>query len=283
MTYREDDPRLSSHWKILHSQELPKVKEKGSLVVVSYPDDEGIRLNQGRPGAQDGPDRIRHFLGRLVHQGKKTPPLYVLNDRFTQVHLSMRHEAAEKLVRALLDQSFRVLTLGGGHDYGYPDSAAYRHITKGKVLNIDAHLDMRPVVDGKLNSGTPFRRYIEKFGGKSLTVWGAQPQCNSVAHQNFAKENSVKVLRESVKFPRFPGKWGLSICLDAFEGIRGVSAPASVGIPLRSGLECIRHYSKQSQWMGIYECAPKYDPLHEDSARYAALLAYHFIHRGMLG
>ena len=74
--------------------------------------------------------------------------------------------------------------------------------------------------------------------------------------------------------PQIEGKVGLSIDLDAFEGIRGVSAPAMVGLKTTQGLHAVDHYSAHAPWLGIYECAPKYDPVNEDSARFGALLIF---------
>jgi predicted neuraminidase len=51
-----------------------------------------------------------------------------------------------------------------------------------------------------------------------------------------------------------------------------------IGLTLEQGLKAVQTYRSQSAWLGIYECAPKFDPIHHDSARYAALLIYHYLH-----
>jgi formiminoglutamase len=277
-----EDKRLQDVWNRLDwnsVESLPPAHKKiRQTVILSYPDDEGIRLNNGRPGASEGPERILFYLGRFIEQGSKTPPLYVITDPIRQPYIHERHEIAEKRVSKLLKLNYRVITLGGGHDYGYPDASAYHHITKGKILNVDAHLDVRPVIEGRLNSGTPFYRFIQRFGGKALTHWGIQEQCNARSHLAFAKASSAKIYHWQARAPRLPGLVGLSICLDAFEGIRGVSAPALVGLKPEQGLEVINTYGSRSAWLGLYECAPRYDQPNEDSARLAALFAYRFIH-----
>ncbi len=271
------DPRLQDFWQPLPFRTFENIKVSGNpIVVASYPDDEGIRLNRGRPGAHEGPSRIRHYLGRMVLQPENSPLIYILEDTPSEPSLAERHRKAEERIAYFLERGFRVLTIGGGHDYGFPDAAAFYKTQRGKILNIDAHLDMRPVMDGKLNSGTPFFRFAEEFGGKPLIQWGIQSQCNSSTHLAYAKKKGAQVFDFEAKLPRIGGKVGLSICLDAFQGIRGVSAPAVVGLDPRAGIKAIHTYGKA--WMGIYECAPNLDPGHEDSARLGALFAYHFIH-----
>ncbi len=252
-----------------------RAQDQGT-VILSHSDDEGVRLNNGRPGAKDGPKWILHYLGRMV--ARKSSNIYILKTPRSKISLTKRHELAQKTVQQLLNANHRVITLGGGHDYGYPDAAAYFLKTRGKILNIDAHLDVRPVVNGKNHSGTPFFRFIEKFGGTNLIEWGIQPQCNAIAHQEFARKNGVEIYDRTQEPSKIAGSVGLSICLDAFTGIRGVSAPVMVGLSLEQGLKAVQTYRSQSTWLGIYECAPKFDPIHHDSARYAALLIYHYLH-----
>jgi formiminoglutamase len=278
----KNDPRLSDHWIKRPWSEIEKLapfqKALKQVAILSYPDDEGVRLNNGRAGAHRGPERILHFLGRMVNRGRKTPPIIVVSDSSRLAYLEKRHEEAEQKVLHLLKLNCRVITLGGGHDYGFPDAAAYYQFTQGKILNIDAHLDVRPVLDGRLNSGTPFFRFIQRFGGKPLVEWGIQSQCNALSHFAFAKKAGAKILDETKSLPKLQGEVGLSVCLDAFAGIRGVSAPCFSGLSTRQGLDAVETFKEKSRWLGIYESAPEFDPLNEDSARFGALLAYRFIH-----
>ncbi len=277
-----DDPRLENHWKWRSAADLPKASHKNSIAIVSYPDDEGVRLNNGRPGANEGPARILYFLGRMV-KTSATPEIVIVGDRFTQLRVRERHDAAEATVTRCFEKGYRVLTWGGGHDYGYPDGAAFlRTFPRGKILNVDAHLDVRPVIDEKLNSGTAFSRLIEKFGGKKICAWGPQRHCNSEAQWNWAAKQKMKILNYQKPLPQMNGTVGLSICLDAFAGIRGVSAPAILGLSVEQSFDLLKKIGIRSPWLGIYECAPRYDPQNEDSARLAALLSFHFIHASQL-
>ena len=169
--------------------------------------------------------------------------------------------------------------MGGGHDYGFPDTSAYYQVHGGKILNVDAHLDVRSVVKNKINSGTPFYRFAKRFGGQNIIQWGIQKASNSTSLFQFAKEQKMKVLSYERPMPQLRFKIGLSICLDAFQGVRGVSAPAMLGLQKSQGIELIKSYANRAAWMGIYECAPRLDPLTEDSARFAALLIWQYLHK----
>ncbi len=277
-----DDLRLKDHWHALTSLDLLKdisQHDGESVLIVGYPDDEGVRLNGGRAGAVEGPSAILQYLGKMVV--RDSPKIYVLESLPLDQPLAQRHEWAERVVTQALKAGLRVITMGGGHDYGYPDASAYMEVVKGKVLNIDAHLDMRPILQNQFNSGTPFRRLVERFGGRSLIQYGFWPHTNAVAHESFARKHHSLLIAATENLPPIEGPLGLSICLDAFTGIRGVSAPQIIGLPVERALDSIRRFRFQSQWLGLYEVAPNLDPITHDSGRLAAMLAYYFIHRSI--
>lgn len=277
-----NDPRLSSSILKTSLKKLSPAEGPQDIVIAQYPDDEGVRLNSGRPGAKYGPQKILKYLERMVFHFSETPRIFLLPPFNRSLPLHKKHTLAEHQAKKVFELGYRLITLGGGHDYGFPDASAYHEITNGKILNIDAHLDVRPVLNLKLNSGTAFFRFVERFGGENLIAWGIQKQCNALHHRQWAAQKGVQILSENESLPSLKGPIGLSVCLDAFEGIRGVSAPAMVGISTSQGLRTVRLLSPFSRWLGLYECAPQYDPLNEDSARFAALLAYHFIHSSEL-
>ncbi|HVK62702.1 MAG TPA: hypothetical protein VM432_14180, partial [Bdellovibrionales bacterium] len=92
-----DDPRLGDWvkaWK--HSEPL----SEGAFVIAGYADDEGIRINGGRPGAAQAPKAVRKPLYKM------TPSLFS-SDRIeildagdfdpTAGEIGLRHESAAKL------------------------------------------------------------------------------------------------------------------------------------------------------------------------------------------
>lgn len=71
--------------------------------------------------------------------------------------LEQRHEAAKKLAKNVLSLGGKWLSLGGGHDYGYPDGASFIEsslenfpLERPLVINFDAHLDVHPLTKGSL-------------------------------------------------------------------------------------------------------------------------------------
>jgi formiminoglutamase len=168
-----------------------------SIAILGYPDDEGIQRNGGRPGAAQAPDRIRKFLYRMTPSalsGAETQArLFDLGNLDPAKHdLAKRHEVAQGAAALALAAGHRVLSFGGGHDYGFPDGAAFVADclrTSGPrplVLNFDAHLDVRPVNKG-LTSGTPFFRLLERYPEIDFAEIGIQAHCNARAHLEEAK------------------------------------------------------------------------------------------------
>uniref|UniRef100_A0A915JGU1 Arginase n=1 Tax=Romanomermis culicivorax TaxID=13658 RepID=A0A915JGU1_ROMCU len=64
-----------------------------------------------------------------------------------------------------LDERYIPFVIGGGNDQSYPNARALMdHLGNGDVavINIDAHLDVRPLLPGNMaHSGSPFRQLLE--------------------------------------------------------------------------------------------------------------------------
>src|SRR5205085_2440418 len=90
------------------------------------------------------------------------------------------------------------IVLGGGHEtaYGYFLGYAADHRRVG-IINIDAHLDVRPPTDGQGHSGSPFRQALEhpmcSLPGECYVCLGAQPHSVSRQHWLFAREHGCSV------------------------------------------------------------------------------------------
>src|SRR5579859_6337383 len=61
---RPDDPRLGERIELW--QDGPPRLWPDRPVLLGFPQDEGVRRNQGRPGAAAAPAAIRHWLYRLT-------------------------------------------------------------------------------------------------------------------------------------------------------------------------------------------------------------------------
>ena len=281
--------------------------------LVGYPDHEGIQLNGGRLGAASAPNKIREFLYKM------TPPLneQALNQMsFSDLGnletdnistLEERHRVALDLTESLYRQGQQVISFGGGHDYGYSDAAAFIKAhgatapLKPVVLNFDAHLDVRPLKNG-FNSGTPFYRLLNDFGGQfEFAEIGIQPQCNSVHHKSWAREQGAHIfdlaaieqngglssLLEHPLFQTLTPETPVFISFD-IDGLRssdagGCSQSWATGLAIADFLTFFKMLSHlcRIKGLGVYEVSPELDTDNR-SSKTAALIAYHFLFQRLL-
>ncbi len=268
-------------------------------VLQGYPDDEGILNNGGRVGAAFAPKTIREVFWKTTPPaGKPLPTLVDLGDLITTPALVERHRYASQNLQNFLEQGFRAITLGGGHDYGYPDGRAFLKSVKNQkpvVVNFDAHLDVRPVGE-KINSGTPFYRLLQEFKDQMhFFEIGLQPHCNSESHAKWARDQGAHLLwwNEGDNFNAQPEKvlsfiqqtvktGPLFVSLD-IDGLQNSEAPGcSQSWPMGFSFQAMREilhtlYSRfDPRVLGIYEVSP---PLDVDlrTSKLAALFMHQFL------
>lgn len=214
------------------------------------------------------------------------------------------------MAQQILSSHGRILSFGGGHDYGYPDGAAFlescrttANNRKPLVINFDAHLDVRSSEKG-LSSGTPFYRLMEKYGDSfDLIELGIQSQCNSSYHIDWCRERGARLLFwEDIMFSgepaavvvgRFleeellrPRPVFLSIDIDGFSSsiAMGCSQSWATGWSAEEFFPVFHMFL--SRWdvrsLGIYEVSP---PLDQDNrtAKLAAQIAHRFIFHNKVG
>lgn len=288
------------------------------FAILGYPDDDGIALNGGRPGAKDAPPRIRHYLYKMT-----PPPMLASHvqdlEHGLEIHdfgdlkctspsdantlageLEKRHQLARDAVTRLFKSGFKSITLGGGHDYGFPDAAAFCATcpagSRPLVINFDAHLDVRPTDKG-FHSGTPFYRLLSEFPEIDFLEIGLQSQCNSATHLKWALERGALVSFQEDRMAsgesltkvlhRFLGESALrarptflSIDIDGFSS--AVAPGASQVWPTGFSAEeffdafswCLHRLDVRG--IGIYEVSPKFD-VDDRTSRLAALIAHRFM------
>ena len=149
--------------------------DQGDIVLIGFPYDEGVRRNAGRPGAKFGPDVFRKFLkrtGTLVNAEYDDLDLrkyLTVSDGGNideNLILEEAHRCLEKRLIDLFSNGKFPFVIGGGNDQSYPNVSALLHHLDGKqrtiyVINIDAHLDVRPLKENRAHSGSPFRQLLE--------------------------------------------------------------------------------------------------------------------------
>ncbi|MBK9294060.1 MAG: formimidoylglutamase [Oligoflexia bacterium] len=296
-----NDPRLKDIFKIVDSL-TPDIKN--SFVLTGYADDQGVKLNGGRVGAAYGPDEIRKILYKMTPslESKNKHSFFDIGNLANFDSLDQRHENAKEIVLKALSQNNKVITMGGGHDYGYPDMAAFCMWCKknGKrpyIINFDAHLDVRPNNNGN-NSGTPFYRLLKEFSNIDFLEVGIQDWCNAQAHYDWVKSKGAKILTldeilnsklsfEKLMFTKYLKNFNskkhelaASIDMDAFSSAfcPGASQVFPTGLTSNDFYIFWKNLviKYQPKLSGIYEFNPTYDQDFR-GAKLAALTIHQFL------
>ncbi|MQY23609.1 formimidoylglutamase [Nocardia macrotermitis] len=259
-TGRDDGPgpeHLRWHRAV---EPLPDHAAPGAGVLLGFRSDEGVRRNQGRPGAAAGPTALRRALASLALPGPIR--LYDAGDiAVTDEDLERGQHRLGATATHLLDSGHLVTILGGGHEVAhgsYLGLSNSRSVTAGArfgVLNLDAHFDLR--TDPLPSSGTPFHQMAtrEHAHGRpfNYAVLGIAQPSNTTALFTTAHHLGVRYLLDDActptNLPRVTSfvtdflhtidLLHLTIDLDVLPAATapGVSAPAAFGVPL----EVIQH------------------------------------------
>lgn len=131
------------------------------IALLGFACDEGVRRNQGRTGAAEGPVALRRALANVAWQ--RQGPAYDAGDvRCADGDLEGAQTRLAGAVCGLLDGGHLPLVLGGGHEVAWASwSGLALHLAKTLpkprigIVNFDAHLDLRDPTRGP-TSGTPF-------------------------------------------------------------------------------------------------------------------------------
>lgn len=99
---------------------------------------------------------LRSLNSKVLHVGG-VPKNLTLEDA---------HEYLYQHVAEIFNQlpKSKVIVIGGSNDQSYPNFKGLvdgLQTNKLGVINIDSHLDVRPLVNGKCHSGSPFRCMLE--------------------------------------------------------------------------------------------------------------------------
>ncbi len=156
------------------------------VALLGLPDDTGVRLNGGRPGASEGPMAFRAALARYGvarPAGWSWPTVYDVGDLVPGQTLEETHERVTRVTDGLLARGLLPVAVGGGHDLTFPFVRALARRIPSPLLGVylDAHLDVRE----EPGSGMPFRALVEECGVAELHVAGLDPLANSREHREW--------------------------------------------------------------------------------------------------
>lgn len=227
-----------------------------SIALVGLPDDLGVRLNNGRPGAATGPRAFRAALAKYGTSydsagGRDLSAVRVFDagDVIPETGsdaaaLNATHERVTEALRAVHALGLVPVCIGGGHDMTFPTVRALSRHIGGPVggINVDPHLDVRDTP----GSGMPFRALIE--GGhldpRRYTTLGVGPFANLREHVEYLRSRGghlagiddltlrPAVINEAFMRAAGAGPAFMSVDLDSIDGASapGVSAVNPQGL-----------------------------------------------------
>lgn len=170
-----------------------------AVALLGLPDDTGVRLNHGRPGAKEGPRAFRTALacyGASESGAGAMPGVFDAGDIKPGRTLEETHRRVTDATAALLAAGLLPVAIGGGHDLTFPfvRAVAAAH-PKLSALYFDPHLDVRET----RGSGMAFRKLVEECGLGPLHLHGFRPLVNSREHLAWFKANGGRLYPDSAK------------------------------------------------------------------------------------
>ncbi len=259
-TGRKSNPNLGKqYWhqeiELFDIQDI-SMENNIDIALLGYVCDEGVRRNQGRIGAAQGPKTLREHLAKLpIHFNEKR--VADIGDIIcTDGDMESCQQAFAKTISELITHKIFPIAVGGGHDMAFGHFMGIKQAikkTKKKkigIINFDAHFDLRPIEE-KANSGTPFNQIISELEKTDefvdYFVIGIQQQSNTKElfeiakekHVNFAINYDCESSSEEVKalqnrltpFIKNNDYLYITIDMDGFSSAYapGVSAPSPLG------------------------------------------------------
>ncbi|NHJ39260.1 MAG: formimidoylglutamase [Asgard group archaeon] len=244
----------------------------------------------GRKGAKGGPKKIRDAI-RYFKAYDWEEDFWFGNQQiydFGDIILGSdsvleSHKIISEVIEKLASKEFTLVILGGDHSIAYPNVRGISKANKNKkigLINIDAHLDVREVIDGRISSGTSFRRLLDDkiIKGKNFVEIGIRNFTNAKAYRQYVddqggtiitiddirKEGLNIVIQKTIdKITNGTDFTYISLDMDGLDQIYapGVSAPTPNGLSPYQVQEIIKRIVKQTNIAGmdIVELNPLYD------------------------
>lgn len=249
------------------------------IVLIGFSSDEGVRRNHGRPGAALAPGEIRKALSQIAPQAEEAVRNLLagardLGDVVATGDVDAGQSRLAETVAPWLAAGAIPVILGGGHETAYGHFLA--HVAAGQevsIVNWDAHPDVRPLIDGKGHSGSPFRQAILDESGRCrrYVVAGLLPARVVPEHLEFIAQHGgayhwrseITLAAVEEIYASLAGPLMVSFDMDAVDQTLapGVSAPADGGMTENLWLYAARlagrHRSTLS--MDLVEVNPRFD------------------------
>ena len=301
-TGRKSNAQLYLHEKV-QCVTIDQLEEHdGQFVLLGYACDEGIRLNQGRIGAKEGPKAIRKALAKMPHHLLDHQKFVDVGDLvYDNGALDEIQKALTERVSEILQKKGLPILLGGGHDiaYGHYNGIKKFLMSKKKrpaigIINFDAHLDLREDSNGA-NSGTPFFQIANENEPFHYLCLGIRRDANDKTLFDTAQKlNVTYVMRNAfrIEFAKEINVWirafmenvdhiYVTVDMDGFSSAfaPGVSAASPMGFSPEVVLESLETIVGSGKLISIdfAETNPNFDN-DGQTAKLAASLIHFVIH-----
>ncbi len=287
------------------SSQTTRPAHVAEVALVGLPDDTGVSLNNGRPGAREGPRAFRAALSRLgvaepgwmdpssggavggtgAHP-RAMPSIVDIGDVRPGATLNETHDRVTRVVEGVLDAGLFPVAIGGGHDLTFPFARAAASRSRVRAgLYCDAHLDVR----AEPGSGMAFRSLIEQCAIARLAIVGYQPLVNARHHAEYFVSRGGRVTspatnpgdaqRQIESLLSVGDSAFVSLDLDAIDAAHapGVSAmnPEGLSVATLGAYALAAGRSTRVACLDIMELNPSHDP-DGRTARVAAWLFLRF-------
>ena len=279
-----DDLRIGS---ILKEVSADEELTEADIMIFGFSSDDGCVKNGGRAGASLGPTEVMKIL-------PKVGPVMNCELDISIEHLKVQwygkdngfFHAHDDLSYALSQCWACPIVIGGSNDQSFPNALGLlMNFPDLDVINIDAHLDVRP---GEGHSGSPFRELLNlpAFMGK-FTEFAAQGNQCSKAHVDFVKSKGGDIvwLREVNKdsFTQIlsarPNPLFVSFDIDSIRAsdCPGVSCPSTRGLTADQALDICLQAGACERVVGLD--LSEFNPLIENNItpRLVCQMIYHFL------
>lgn len=263
---------------------IPKDVKGKKIGILGYASDAGVSRNMGRRGAANGPHAIRTMMATMAFHLPNETQFFDLGDIVTlDNNLEQSHDLITETVSELLENKVFPVLLGGGHDLALAHGRGVFKQVKSKgeklgIINLDAHFDLRPLVDGKGHSGSPFYQLAKEYPSDfhylclgiqsaanpgSLFTTAKQLKVSWLEMEDFTLfnwENIVLILND---FCNSVNKIYLTIDLDGFSSAYapGVSAPSPMGFSPELAFKVLEWIARSGKLisMDVVELNPEFD------------------------
>lgn len=276
--------------------QLASNASKGTIGLIGFVCDEGVRRNNGRVGAKDAPLALRKQLASLPWRNN-SPDMSLVDFGDVICEGEALEPAQQELgdkVAGILEYG-KAIVLGGGHETLYGQYLGVRKAAGPDasigLLNIDAHFDMRSY-DSQPSSGTMFKQILDEDPHTHYFVCGIQQYGNTTALFETADQYGVHYfLDEHLESAAFTTKLRdfmeehdvllVTLCMDVLNAAEapGVSAPSPFGLSAVKVRDIVRQMVSHKKTVSFSIC--EVNPSLDIDNRTAKLGAY-FINEAVM-